>query len=474
MSSGLKPYPRYRDSGIPWLGEVPEHWEVHPNRALYDEHKDLTTKAKQLLSVTIAKGVIRQSELIANSSKKDSSNEDKSRYKMVLSGDIAYNKMRMWQGAVGKSDFEGIVSPAYIVVRPRRNLNPAYCHYLLRTTEFIKEAHRYSYGICDDQLSLRFEDFKQIASPLPSPKEQSSIVRYLRHKTALIDRYIRQKKRMIALLEEQKRVIIDEAVTGKIDIRTGKPYPKYKDSGVEWLGMVPEGWEIRRARNVCSAIVDCKNRTPRKVPEGGYTVIRTTCVHNGQFSFVGSYRTDQVDYDAWTSKGAPEFGDILFTREAPAGEACLLPDQGRLCLGQRMMYLRPDKNQISPGFLVLSLYGRLTRTYIRLVTNGSTVGHLRLGHVNSLPVLWCPLKTQDSLVKSIAEKSATIDAAWHLAKKQLSLLQEYRTRLISDVVTGKIDVRAAAADLLDFEATIDDAPDEALDEDEAELEEAEE
>ena len=119
MMRDLKPYPAYKDSGVPWLGQVPEHWDVLPNRAIFTEVKDRDRIDEQLLSVTISQGVIPQSELLSNSSKKDSSNEDKANYKLVRPGDIAYNKMRAWQGAVGVSRCRGIVSPAYIVVRPR-------------------------------------------------------------------------------------------------------------------------------------------------------------------------------------------------------------------------------------------------------------------------------------------------------------------------------------------------------------------
>jgi len=138
----LKPYPAYKDSGAQWLGQVPEHWEVLPNRALFAEVKERNAPDEELLSVTITQGVIRQRALLADSSKKDSSNQDKTAYKLVQPGDIAYNKMRAWQGAVGVSEYKGIVSPAYVVVRPRGGDNPRYFHYLLRTPAFAKEAER--------------------------------------------------------------------------------------------------------------------------------------------------------------------------------------------------------------------------------------------------------------------------------------------------------------------------------------------
>ena len=115
MIADLSPYPRMQDPGVDWLGKVPAHWDVLPNRALFSEVDERDYPEEQMLSVTITKGVIRQRALLADSSKKDSSNQDKSAYKLVLLGDIVYNKMRAWQGAIGVSDHRGIVSPAYVV-----------------------------------------------------------------------------------------------------------------------------------------------------------------------------------------------------------------------------------------------------------------------------------------------------------------------------------------------------------------------
>ena len=167
MIAGLKPYPAYKDSGVEWLGKVPEHWEVLPNRAVFTEVKERDHADSDMLSVTINKGVIRQQTLLEGSSKKDSSNLDRSAYKLVRPGDIVYNKMRAWQGAVGVSEDEGIVSPAYVVQRPREGVVPRYLHHLFRTPAFAKEAERWSYGITSDMWSLRPEHFKMIYSSVP-------------------------------------------------------------------------------------------------------------------------------------------------------------------------------------------------------------------------------------------------------------------------------------------------------------------
>ena len=237
------PYPAYKSSGVQWLGDVPAHWEVLPNRELFSEVKERDHPDEQMLSVTITQGVIRQQELLTDSSKKDTSTQDKSAYKLVKAGDIAYNKMRAWQGAFGASDYRGIVSPAYVVQRPREGVDSRYLHYLLRTPGFAKEAERWSYGITSDMWSLRPEHFKMIYTSLPPLPEQAAIVRYLDHMDRRIQRYIGAKRKLIGLLEEQKQAIIHQAVTRGLD-----PNVPLKPSDVEWLGDVPEHWDVARSR----------------------------------------------------------------------------------------------------------------------------------------------------------------------------------------------------------------------------------
>ena len=147
MTHTLKPYPSYKPSGVEWLGDVPAHWEVLPNRAIFAEVNERNHPDESMLSVTITKGVIHQRALLEDSSKKDASRFDRSDYKLVRPGDIAYNKMRAWQGASGASEYRGIVSPAYVAQRPRNGANSRYLHYLLRTPAFAREAERWSYGI---------------------------------------------------------------------------------------------------------------------------------------------------------------------------------------------------------------------------------------------------------------------------------------------------------------------------------------
>ncbi len=219
VTRGLNPDAPLKPSGIEWLGDVPAHWDVLPNRALFNEIKDRNYPDEQMLSVTIERGVILQTALLEDTSKKDSSNLDRSSYKLVQPGDIAYNKMRAWQGAIGISRRRGIVSPAYVVQRPRDGVVPEYFHRLFRIPSFAKEAERWSYGITSDMWSLRPEHFKLIYSCLPPLAEQTAIVEHLDRATADIDAAIARTRREIELVREYHTRLTADAVTGKLDLR---------------------------------------------------------------------------------------------------------------------------------------------------------------------------------------------------------------------------------------------------------------
>jgi type I restriction enzyme S subunit len=292
--------------------------------------------------------------------------------------------------------------------------------------------------------------------PLPPLEEQTAIVRFLDWTGALFERTVRAKHKVVALLNEQRQAIIHRAVTRGLD-----PSVTLKPSGIPWLGDIPHHWEVRRAKQLCAAIIDCKNRTPDMVDGGGFVVVRTTNIRHGRFNLTGSYSTDRRNYRMWTQRGTPRVGDVFFTREAPVGEACLVPDQENLCMGQRMMYFRPNTVVLDSGFLLNSIYGPVVRRYIEIEANGSTVGHLRLGQVSALPLLWCPTREQKDIVAHIGTASAPLNLAISRLEREIELLREYRTRLIADVVTGKLDVREAAAGLPEESATdvAQDVPD---------------
>jgi type I restriction enzyme S subunit len=446
MIDRLKPYPEYKDSDQTWLGFVPRHWPLLPNRALFAEVKDRDHINEEMLSVTITKGIVRQETLLSNSSKKDSSRQDKSAYKLVQPHDIAYNKMRAWQGAIGVSDLRGIISPAYIVMRLREEQNARYFHHLYRTPYFAKEAERWSYGITSDMWSLRPEHFKMIYSALPPRDEQDAIGRFLDHANARIERAIRVKKKLILLLNEQKQAIIHHAVTRGLN-----PNVLLKPSGIPWLGDIPKHWDVQRLGRLLQLL------TGYPFSSGGFLQSEDQVrLLRGINVTPSGVRWDIVV--RWKRKpgdGLDEFalkvGDIVLGMDRPIiasgirAAAITEKDTPSLLL-QRVARLRPT-DKLDAKFLLLLLRGRLFSDYIAPIFTGISVPHLSPEQIRGFKVMLPPLKEQEAIVKLVDAETATLNSAIERAEREIALLREYRTRLVADVVTGKLDVRAAARHL---------------------------
>lgn len=405
----LFPYREYKDSGHAWIGMVPSQWEVLPNRALFRERIDKGHEHEQMLSVTINCGVIRQTELLENSSKKDSSNEDKSNYKLVLPGDITYNKMRAWQGAVGASSFRGIVSPAYVVQTLRRNDNPDYFHYLFRTPAFATEAERWSYGITSDQWSLRSGDFKQIYCPLPSRSEQDTIVRFLRKREHKINRLIRTKRRVIELLNEQKQAVIHHAVTRGLAAN-----PALKPSGNASLGEVPSHWRVSRLGQFITLQrgFDITKEQQRK---GNIPVISS----GGVSSF----------HDEPSCKGP----GVIVGRKGSVGSVWFIDKD----------YWAHDTTlwvQAFNGNCPRFIFYLLQIMNLKRFDTGSSNPTLNRNIVHPEPVAVPSPSEQEEIVTWLDQTLASLDHRIDNSDSQIASLREYRTRLIADVVTGKLDV----------------------------------
>ncbi len=433
MISNLKPYPAMKDSGVEWLGDVPEHWEVLPNRAMFDEVKDRGYPDEQMLSVTIKKGVIRQSALLETTSKKDSSNLDKSNYKVVQPGDIAYNKMRAWQGAIGVSNYRGIISPAYVVQRPHNCSNPNYFHQLFRIPSFAKEAERWSYGIASDMWSLRPEHFKTIHSCFPPLSEQVAIVHYLDYVEQRVWRFVRAKQKLVELLKEQKQAIITRAITRGLD-----PNVPLKDSGIKWLGEVPEHWDVRRTKILFN------ERSEKGYPNEPLLAATQT---------KGVVRKEQ--YESRTVLALKDLhllklvcvGDFVISLRSFQGGIEYAHEQGIISPAYTILVVKNTENHRYLAHLFKSMpYIENLRFFVTGIRQGQNIDYEKLSR-SRLPIP--PLLEQTAIVEYLDRTTADIDTTIARARREIELLQEYRTRLIADVVTGKVDVRGVANSLPD-------------------------
>ena len=440
MNQPFKPYPDYKPSGIEWLGNVPAHWEVLSNRAIFNEANEQNHPQEEMLSVTIADGVIRQQTLLKDSSKKDISRLDRSVYKLVRTGDIVYNKMRAWQGAVGVSKYEGIVSPAYVVQRPREKANSHYLHYLLRTPAFTTEAQRWSYGIASDMWSLRAKHFKAIYVCVPPLTEQTAIAAYLDDICGKIHRHIEAKERLVKLLEEYRRAIIHRTVTRGLD-----PNIPLKPSGIEWLGDVPKHWEVRR---LCNSVAECVNGTWGTDPNGADDLpcIRVADFDREQKRVCVTTPTIRAITSSDRRRRLLRPGDLLLEKsgggqQQPVG-AVVLYDQEVDAVCSNFIARVVTKEGYNPNFLVFlhsALYAvGLNKRSIKQTTGIQNIdAKAYFGEYVAFP----PLPEQAAIAAYLNKTTTDIDTAIHSTRREITLLREYRTRLIADVVTGKVDVR---------------------------------
>ena len=453
----LKPYPAYKDSGVDWLGYVPAHWDVRRLRTSVDGcvngiWGDDPTGHHDLVCVRVA-DFDRESwrvDLTGQTVRSISMSERTRR--LLKDGDLLLEKS-------GGGDLQPVgvvvmythrvpaVCSNFVARMPVSfGLSPKYLTYL-HACLYSKRLNARSIKQTTGIQNLDSYSYLNERVAFPPLSEQVAIVRFLDHADRRIQRYIRAKQELVALLEEQKQAIIQQAVTGQIDVRTRQRYPTYKQTHVEGIRDVPEHWDVIALKRVLTNLIDCEHRTAPAVAQSKYNVVRTSAVRAGVLSWEGTYCTNSSAFAEWTRRGIPRFGDVIFTREAPAGEACLVPKARRVCLGQRTVLLRPDPTRYDSSFLIHMIYGGPPRVRVQLASQGSTVGHFNVDDIGWMPVLVPPLKEQQEIVAVLGSYNSKVERAQRCLERELRLFHEYRIRLIADVVTGKLDVREVACNL---------------------------
>ena len=462
MTATLKPYPAMKESGVPWLGRVPAHWEVRRLKYLLKERDTRSVNgSEQLLRVSQYTGVT-QRKPTGDGEEPDTRAESLVGYKCVATKDLVVNIMLAWNGSMGVSQFPGIASPAYCVYRFGEDAHPWYFHHLLRSPTYKGRIKAVSTGVVESRLRLYTDDLYRLQALLPPLPEQTAIVRFLDHADWRIRRYIRAKQKLIALLEEQKQAIIHQAVTGQIDVRTGQPYPAYKPSGVEWLGDVPAHWEIRTFTRSAIELADYRGATPTKT-EFGVFLVTAKNIKRGWIDYEGSREfVAESEYATIMRRGLPRCGDLLLTTEAPLGHAALV-DREDVALAQRIIRFRLSPQTLFSEFALLSVLDPYFQNQLLCRGTGSTALGIKASKLPQLKILCSPMNEQQAILTQVATASDPISSKQELATSQINLLREYRTRLIADVVTGKLDVREAAAGLPEVDPlAAEDDPDETL------------
>ena len=450
MIPRLRPYPAYRETQVEWLGVIPKHWNVIRGKWLLRCVDVRSTSGdEELLTVSSDRGVIPRSDATVTMFKAESYKG----YKLCWPGDLVINSLWAWARGLGVSQHHGIISSAYGVYRLKEPYHEytGYLHRLVRSLPFNYELHVRSKGIWVSRLQLTDEAFLGAPIPLPDRREQLAIVRFLSHASRRIRRYIQIKQKHLKLLEEQKQAVIHQAITGKIDARTGKPYPAYQPSGVEWIGDVPEHWEVRRLRNV----VDMRVSNVDKHVKDGEDPVRLC-------NYVEVYNNDYIDKQmdfmqaTATSEEIQRFrlerDDVLITKDSETwddiGVPALITEPAcDLVSGYHLAVLRPRPDKLLGAYLLRALQSKGLAYQFHVEAKGVTRYGLSHAGIKSVWLPLPPLSEQTAIVHNLDAVSTNIETALARMRRQIELFQEYRTCLISDVVTGKLDVREAAANL---------------------------
>ena len=437
----MKPYPTYKTSGIEWLGEVPEQWGVRRIKTLFREvNLRKGDEEHVLLSLTRRYGLVPHHDV----SDKLASAIDHTNYKVCHQGNLVMNRMQAWSGMFAVPSMVGIVSPDYAIYEPTNACELSYFEQLFKTRMMVDQFAQRSKGIGSGFNRLYTEVFGSIPTLVPPLPEQRAIARYLDYMDRRIQRYIRAKERLIELLEEQKRVVINRAVTRGLD-----PDVPLKPSGVEWLGDVPAHWEVRRLKTLMEDVVELTRddqtadvRISLENVEGWTGVVKPT--------------VDSGVFESQMKRFVAE--DILFGKLRPYLAKVTKTDRNGLCVGE-FLVLRGKDTILDMNFMELLLRSQSVINEIDASTYGAKMPRANWHQIGGL---YCslPPKPEQMKIAEHARKSAeTTQDAITQAIRQIELIQEYRTRMIADVVTGKLDVREAAAGLeVDDEVKVVDYP----------------
>ena len=418
-------YSAYKDSGVEWLGKIPEHWEIGKLGTLLKPVSIKNRPDLPLLSITREAGVIERN-IEDDSENHNFIPDDLSGYKVLNEGQFGMNKMKAWQGSYGIAPMTGIVSPAYYVFDFNSSINPRFFHLAIRSKNYVAFFGQASDGVRVGQWDLSKTRMKEIPFFIPPLPEQTAIAAFLDDKTAKIDRAIAQKEKMIALLKERKQIIIQNAVTKGLD-----PNAKMKHSGVEWIGEIPEGWKLLSNKNIFKLIKNQVGKNSSKYDLLSLTLrgIIKRDMENPEGKFPAEFDTYQE----------VKKGDFVF---------CLFDVEET----PRTVGLSKYDGMITGAYTVLRTFKELNNTFLYYfylnLDSRKELKYLYKGLRNTIPKdsffsfksLIPPLSEQNEIVDYIEAQSTKIDKAIKLQEQQIERLKELKSTLIDSAVTGKIKV----------------------------------
>ena len=427
----MERYSEYKDSGVKWLGEIPSHWEVKRLGSFFFERKKkVSDKDYAPLSVT-KQGIFPQLENVAKTNDGDNR-------KLVKEGDFVINSRSDRKGSSGVSGLDGSVSLINIVLQPRKVLFGPFCNYLLKSYGFIEENYRNGRGIVADLWTTRYDEMKMIKVAMPSFEEQKYISIYLDAATSKIDKAIAMQQKMIDLLNERKQIIIQNAVTKGLDDKV-----EMKDSGVEWIGMIPKHWEIKRLKYVMHSYGRIGFRgygTDDIVDEGqGAITLSPSNIQDSSMDY------SKKTYLSWKKYyESPEImiknGDVLMVKTGSSyGKCAVVKDLPMECTINPQLVVFKEHKEFSE-FLAYSFQTTFAKCFINTSVIGGTIPTISQEKINNYIFPFPSKSEQQAIVAYLDKEMQRFDSAITNCQRQIALLQERKQIIINEVVTGKVKV----------------------------------
>lgn len=445
LISNLKSYPKTKDSGVQWLGKVPEHWNLQRTKTLLRERVEKGFPDEPLLAATQTKGVVLKERY---ENRTVLALKDLHLLKLVRVGDFVIS-LRSFQGGIEYAREQGIISPAYTILYPEKPEIHAYLARLFKSRPYVENLVLYVTGIRQGQ-NIDYAKLSCSELPIPPLSDQAAIVRYLDYMDRRIRRYIRAKQKLIKLLEEQKQAIIDHAVTHGLD-----PNVRLKSSGVEWLGDVPEHWRAAIKLKYISVLKGRLGWQGLKASE--YTSQGPYIVSSAHF------KDHKVDWDICPHVMQERYqmdvniqlseDDILLMKDGAAmGKLAFidfLPDLA--CLNSHLLIFRPlevsGNKTYNPRFMFYFMTTNLFQNYIQVNGTGATFLGISQEALGNFKICLPPDNEQGAIAEFLDNETALLNKARTRIETQIDFFRKYRTRLIADIVTGKLDVREAVKHL---------------------------
>ena len=421
---------KLKDSGVEWIGQTPEDWKIVRIKQIFAEVDERCEKGNDytLLSVSEYYGVAPRKERISEDDMLTHA-ETLDGYKICKKNDIVMNIMLAWKRALGVSEYIGIISPAYCVYRAKREVCAKYFHYLFRIDIYAELFKQNSTGIIDSRLRLYPDKFLALKCQVPPLKQQESIAAYLDRKCAQIDAVISKQQQIIEKLKEYKLSIITEAVTKGLD-----PDVPMKDSGVEWIGMVPEGWRISRIKYICEF-----NPKTKKANRDVVSYAPMECVKDG-YLIKKEIRHDGIS----TGLTSFEEGDIIMAKVTPCfenGNIAIAKDLvNKFGVGSSELFVFRAK-KVNTQWLFYFLRNSIFKKLAEATMTG-TGGLKRVSpsFIRDFSLALPPEKEQRRIIEYLDKKCMEIDRVIKYKQSAVEKLGQYKKSLIYEVVTGKMEV----------------------------------